>query len=96
MLSNWRNGFTSAANILVLTSSLILFLVLDDDIVQFRILGLICLGVGSCTSLFYMCTIKEVTMEKKALIMERKYKHASQIANGEDVEPLPAEEELLL
>ena len=35
-------------------------------------------------------------MEKKALILERKYKHASQIANGEDVEPLPAEEELLL
>lgn len=55
-----------------------------------------CLAVGFCTSLFCMCTLKEVTMEKKAIILEKKYKHQMKVVNGEDVEPLPEEEELLL
>jgi len=58
-LVNNRNGFTYAANILILVSALILFELLDNPVVQFRILCLITVGVGTCTSLFYIFVTKE-------------------------------------
>ena len=73
-LSNNRNGFTSAANISVLTFALILFLTVDDKVNQFRYLCWICLACGSCTSMFYMCTIREVPLEKAAIEKDREYK----------------------
>ena len=73
---NYRNGFTYAANITVLTFALILFNVLDDNKEQFRILCLIALSIGSCSSLFYMFTIAEVRLTKEAAHYDAIYKRA--------------------
>ena len=81
-LANNRNGFTAAANICVLTFALILFLTLDDNITQYRVLCLIVLSIGLMTSLFYLCTIKELSMEKASIILEAKYQHAKMLNEG--------------
>ena len=61
---NNRNGFTYAANITILTIALILFTCMHDSIDKFRIMTYIGLGLGLCTSTFYMCTIREVKLQK--------------------------------
>ena len=66
-LVNNRNGFTYAANILILVSALGLFEVMDNPVTQFRILCLITVGVGSCTSLFYIVTLKEKRLVQESL-----------------------------
>ena len=53
-LSNNRNAFTSSANITVLLSALILFIVVENQITQFRILCCICIVLGCCASAFYL------------------------------------------
>lgn len=53
-LSNNRNGFTSTANIVVLSLALVLFVALSDGIEQFRVLCIICVTTGLVTSSFYM------------------------------------------
>lgn len=72
-LANNRNGFTAAANITVLTFALILFIAIDNNVNQYRVLALIVLVIGICTSLFFLCTVKEVSMEKAAIVLEAKY-----------------------
>ena len=54
-----RNGFTYAANIFILALALALFATVSDQILQFRILGITAVCVGACTSLFYVCIVKE-------------------------------------
>ena len=53
--------------------ALILFVTIDNGIEQYRYLCFIILIVGLATSTFYLCTIKEVLMEREALILEAKY-----------------------
>lgn len=59
---NARNGFTYVANICVLSVSLVLFIVIDNSATSFTILCLLCISVGSCSSLFYSFNIKETTL----------------------------------
>jgi len=61
---NNRNGFTYAANTSILTIALIVFAVMDDPINEFRVMTFTALGLGLCTSLFYICTIREVSLMK--------------------------------
>ena len=75
MINN-RNGFTYAANIFMLAFSLILFLFVTDPTKQFRILALTCVGVGAMTSIFYIATIKEVTLMERADKCEERYQAA--------------------
>ena len=75
-LVNNRNGFTYAANILILCSALVLFEIVDSPVTQFRILCLITVGVGSCTSLFYFFQTKENKLVKEAKEYDRAYKVA--------------------
>ena len=65
-LSNNRNGFTYAANITVLSFALLFFLTVEDEVLQFRYLCFMCLGLGFFTSSFYMIKIKEVYLSKLA------------------------------
>jgi len=62
MINN-RNGFTYAANITILTSALTIFAVMREPIWEFRIMTFIALGLGTCSSVFYMSVIREVKLE---------------------------------
>jgi len=72
MINN-RNGFTYAANIFMLSFSLVLFIFIKDPVKQFRILALVCVGLGACTTLFYVSTIKEVSLTEIANDKEKAY-----------------------
>lgn len=72
-LVNNRNGFTAAANITVLGFALILFISVKNDVDQYRYLCYILIVIGLATSAFYLYTIKEVHMEREALILEHLY-----------------------
>ena len=76
-LSNNRNGFTFAANIVVLAFALIFFLTFDNKVKQFRYLCFICLGLGACTSLYFMCVINEPYLKKRADSADKSYKKAT-------------------
>jgi Na+/melibiose symporter-like transporter len=76
-LSNNRNGFTFAANIVVLASALIMFIYVPVKIDQFRYLAYICLGLGAITSLFFIFTIGEIELGKRADSADMKYKKAT-------------------
>jgi len=58
-LSNNRNGFTSLANIVMLSMATILFIEVEDRINQFRILACICVVLGCISSTFYLIEIRE-------------------------------------
>lgn len=73
-LVNNRNGFTYAANITILSFALILFNVLDDNILQFRYLCLIALSIGSFSSVFYMLNINEPRLTREAKEYDEIYK----------------------
>ena len=53
--------------------SLILFLAIENSSKQFRILSITCIGVGLCTTLFYICIVKEPSLTKKATLGEENY-----------------------
>ena len=71
-----RNGFTYAANIFVLALALLLFATISNQVTQFRIMCLVCVGLGSLTTLFYIVTIKEPILAKMAIEREANYKRA--------------------
>ena len=70
----YRNGFTYAANIFVLALALVLFVTVDSQVTQFRILGIVCVGLGAVTTLFYISTVQEPSLSRKALEGEAAYK----------------------
>lgn len=80
-LSNNRNGFTYAANIVVLAFALLFFTVVDNPINRFRYLCLICLGFGFFASMFYMCRINEPKLTSEAARLDKEYKQAKRISN---------------
>lgn len=73
---NARNGFTYTANLVMLSISLVLFLAITSPTLQFRILAIICISIGMCSSMFYICTIKENSLSQKANECEQKYQQA--------------------
>lgn len=56
---NMRNGFTYAANIAMLSFSLVLFVFEKHSLMQFRVLGIACVLMGVISTSFYVCFIKE-------------------------------------
>lgn len=71
---NNRNGFTYAANITVLTVSLVLFIVISNSTTCFTVLCLICCGLGGCTTVFYSITINEKVLTNQAAQLEKIYR----------------------
>jgi Na+/melibiose symporter-like transporter len=69
-----RNTFTFVANIFVLLSALLLFIVLDSKIQQFRILAIIIVVIGFFASVFYTFTIKEPYLVKEAKKLQKEFK----------------------
>ena len=74
LMVNGRNGMTYAANITVLSLSLILFIFIINSSLAFTILTLICLGIGLVTTIIYSVMIKEKSLSKLALEYEANYK----------------------
>lgn len=72
----WRNGFTYMANIFVLALSMALFLIVPNNVLQFQILALTCVGLGSVTTIFYIIKVKEPTLAKEAIEREANYQKA--------------------
>ena len=94
---NYRNSFTYAANISILILALILFSGVgqasDKDLVanamtEFRILTIFTLGVGICTSLFYMIVIREVQLTERATVLDVRYKASQGIVSESIAEDL--------
>jgi Na+/melibiose symporter-like transporter len=84
-----RNMFTYFANILMLVVWLILFLAISDGPRQFRVLTVVCLGIGSCTTIFYFVQIKERSLSEKALELDKAYKakmKAGEMLNTTNIE----------
>ena len=69
-----RNGLTYAANIMVLALALLLFAVIDNQTLQFQILSIVCVATGGITTLFYISTVREISLSKVALEREAVYK----------------------
>ena len=71
---NNRNGFTYAANIVVLAVALLMFLTVKSDIDQFRYLCFTCIGLGFFSSFFYITMIWEVPLSKACDHFDFEYK----------------------
>jgi Na+/melibiose symporter-like transporter len=53
---------------------LLLFVVLDNPIWQFRILGSVIVGIGLLSTIFYIITIKEPYLVKEAKKLQKEFK----------------------
>jgi len=70
---NQRNAFTYIAGCIVLIFAFILFVTIDSAMLQFRIMCIFYLSLGSIASLFYVCQIKEKTLTREATERQREY-----------------------
>jgi len=61
---NGRNGFTYIANITILTISLIFFIAFSNSTLQFTLLSLIAVSIGTISTLMYSINIKEEILTK--------------------------------
>ena len=69
-----RNGFTYVANLTVLSIALGLFALMKDQILQFRLLGIFIVIMGTISSIFYICTLKEPYLVKEAKRLQKEFK----------------------
>jgi Na+/melibiose symporter-like transporter len=65
-LISLRNGFTFVANLSVLTIALFLFEHMSDQVLQFRVLALIVVTGGTISSLFYIMSLNEPKLVRRA------------------------------
>jgi Na+/melibiose symporter-like transporter len=72
-LISLRNGFTYVANLTVLSFALGLFAMINDEILQFRVLSLIIVVIGSISSIFYIVTLKEPKLAKEAKRLQKEF-----------------------
>ena len=70
---NSRNGFTYAANIAMLSFSVVLFIFEKHSLMQFRVLSITCVFLGIFSTFFYACFIREEKLSSEALYKERIY-----------------------
>jgi len=73
-LINRRNAFTYIANVTVLSMATVVFIVVPNPVTQFRILAFASVGIGMCTSIFYIIKIKENPLTQKAIVCEEAYR----------------------
>ena len=81
-LVNYRNGLTYTASVCILVEALFVFLFVENGDWQFRILCFSAVGIGCCTSTFYIIHIKENVLGKMALELESTYKNCPIDATG--------------
>jgi Na+/melibiose symporter-like transporter len=73
-LISLRNGFTYVANLTVLSIALVLFSLMKDQILQFRLLAIIIVVGGGCSSFFYIFTLKEPALVKEAKNLQKEFR----------------------
>lgn len=61
------------ANLTVLSFAVGLFALINDEILQFRVLSLIIVVIGSLSSLFYIVTLKEPKLVKEAKRLQKEF-----------------------
>lgn len=66
IMINSRNGFTYAANIAMLSFSMVLFIFEKHAMMQFRVLGITCVLLGLISTFFYLFHIKETRLSSEA------------------------------
>ena len=81
MVTN-RNALTYAANITVLSLSLVLFLLIPSSTTCFTVLWLICLGGGMITTLFYTSQINEKYLVREASRLEQIYRSENNVGKA--------------
>jgi Na+/melibiose symporter-like transporter len=69
-----RNTFTFVANIAVLCIALLLFNTISGQLLQFKVLAIIVVAIGSATSIFYIFTINEPHLSKEAKKLQKEFK----------------------
>ena len=69
-----RNTFTFIANIAVLTMALVIFAIVSDGVWQYRILAIVIVSVGICSSIFYLATLKEPYLVGEAKRLQKEFK----------------------
>jgi Na+/melibiose symporter-like transporter len=72
-LISLRNGFSFIANVFVLVSALIVFALVNDQFLQFRILCLMMGGLGFVTSALYVLTLREPYLSEEAKRLQKEY-----------------------
>lgn len=72
-LLNNRNGITYFSYILSFLVSMILFLTVDDDVMQFRYLMFTCLALGTSGTIIYILFIQEQPLSSEAKRLETQY-----------------------
>lgn len=70
---NSRNGFTYAANIAMLSFSMVLFIFEKHSLMQFRVLSITCVLLGCVSTLFYVTFVSEKRLEAEASYKEAKF-----------------------
>ena len=81
MVTN-RNALTYAANITVLSLSLVLFLLVPSSTTCFTVLCLICLVGGMITTLFYTSQINEKYLVREASRLEQIYRSENNVGKA--------------
>ena len=95
MVTN-RNALTYAANITVLSLSLVLFLFIDNSTTCFTVLCLVCLSGGMLTTLFYTSQINEKFLVREAARLEIIYRTEQNVQKASKINlsgqiPTPAQ-----
>jgi len=78
MVTN-RNALTYAANITVLSLSLVLFLLIPSGTTCFTVLSLVCLSGGLLTTLFYTSQVNEKHLVREAFRLEKIYRAENKV-----------------
>ena len=79
---NSRNGFTYAANIAMLSFSVVLFIFEKHSLMQFRVLSITCVLLGIITTAFYISNVRESPLTAEASYKERIFSGDRIIENG--------------
>ncbi len=86
-LINFRTAFTYISNFFVLLASFVIFLVIDDAKLSFKILDIILTVVGLFCSLLYLCLVPEVKLSRQAKEFDHIYKTQSININSSSSSP---------
>ena len=73
-----RNGFTYISNLCTLLVAIVYILLIDDQILTFRLLAYTLTLIGLFTSLFFIFSVPEARLSQEALTYDRAYR----LANG--------------
>lgn len=82
-LSNNRNGMTQMSYIIVNVAALLTFIVVKDQIDQFRIQAVNCSLIGIITTGFYLYHIREIPLTISATENEDAYQKQVSLEKGE-------------